>query len=78
MRMTVDRTERFYKIDQLLQSRRPGVVPISTFLGELDISLATFKRDLEYMRERLYAPIVWDREHYVYRFEAGEEERVHP
>ena len=78
MRMTVDRTERFYKIDQLLQSRRPGVVPISTFLGELDISLATFKRDLEYMRERLYAPIVWDREHNGYRFEAGEEDRGHP
>jgi predicted DNA-binding transcriptional regulator YafY len=66
----VDRTERFYKIDQLLQSRRPGVVPISTFLEELDVSLATFKRDLEYMRDRLFAPIVWDREQNGYRFEA--------
>jgi predicted DNA-binding transcriptional regulator YafY len=76
--MTVDRTERFYKIDQLLQSRRPGVVPISTFLDELDISLATFKRDLEYMRDRLYAPIVWDREQNGYRFEAKEEDAGHP
>ena len=78
MRITVDRTERFYKIDQLLQSRRPDVVPISTFLEELGISLATFKRDLEYMRERLFAPIVWDRDLNGYRFEAKEEQKGHP
>src|SRR5205085_3769842 len=65
---TVDRTERFYKIDQLLQTRRP-VVPVKDFLDELGISLATFKRDLEYMRERLNAPIVWDRDLMGYRFE---------
>lgn len=68
MNPTVDRTERFYKIDQLLQARRP-VVPVRDFLEELGISLATFKRDLEYMRERLNAPIVWDREQNGYRFE---------
>jgi predicted DNA-binding transcriptional regulator YafY len=78
MRITVDRTERFYKIDQLLQARRPGVVPVRTFLDELDVSLATFKRDLEYMRERLYAPIVWDRDQNGYRFEACEEDKGHP
>ena len=64
----MDRTERFYKIDQLLQTRRP-VVKVREFLSELGISLATFKRDLEYMRERLNAPIVWDREQNGYRFE---------
>ena len=68
MRLAVDRTERFYKIDQLLQTRRP-VVPVREFLAELGISLATFKRDLVYMRDRLHAPIVWDREHNGYRFE---------
>ena len=78
MQITVDRTERFYKIDQLLQSRRPGVVPIATFLDELDVSLATFKRDLEYMRDRLYAPIVWDRDQNGYRFEAKGEDKGHP
>ena len=56
----MDRTERFYKIDQMLHGR--SVVPLGDFLKELDTSLATFKRDLEYMRERLNAPIVWDRE----------------
>ncbi|MEA3155141.1 MAG: hypothetical protein QOK44_2730 [Betaproteobacteria bacterium] len=56
----MDRTERFYKIDRLLRQNRH--VPVDRFLDELDISLATFKRDIEYMRSRLHAPIVWDRE----------------
>src|SRR5689334_18586736 len=67
MNLTVDRTERFYRIDQLLQNR--PAVPIREFLDELGVSLATFKRDLEYMRDRLNAPIVWDREANGYRFE---------
>jgi predicted DNA-binding transcriptional regulator YafY len=44
----VDRTERFYKIDALLQANR--CVPIDRLLRELEVSRATFKRDLEYMR----------------------------
>src|SRR3954470_11198472 len=67
MNLTVDRTERFYKIDQMLQGR--PVVPIRDFMDELGVSLATFKRDLEYMRDRLNAPIVWDRDANGYRFE---------
>ncbi len=63
----MNRTERFYKIDQLLHERR--VVPIEVFLEELGISRATFKRDMEYLRDRLHAPIVWDREAGGYRFE---------
>ena len=63
----VDRTERFYKIDQLLQAR--GRVKVGEFLSELDVSLATFKRDLEYMRDRLNAPIVWDRDTGAYHFD---------
>ena len=39
----MNRTERFYKIDQLLQER--GVVPRKQFLDELEISPATVKRD---------------------------------
>ncbi len=69
MKITVDRTERFYKIDQLLQARK--LVKVNEFLEALGISLATFKRDLEYMRSRLNAPIVWDREAGAYRFEEG-------
>ena len=48
----MNRTERFYKIDRMLHERR--VVPIDVFLEELDVSRATFKRDVEYMRDRLH------------------------
>jgi predicted DNA-binding transcriptional regulator YafY len=62
----MNRTERFYKIDRLLTQHR--YVPVSRFLDELEISPATFKRDIEFMRSRLHAPIVWDREHNGYCF----------
>ena len=62
----MDRTERFYRIDRLLRESR--VVTIDRFLDDLSISRATFKRDLEYMRDRLNAPIQWDRDAGGYRF----------
>ncbi len=43
----MDRTERFYKIDALLQANRS--VAVDQMLRELEVSLATFKRDIEYM-----------------------------
>jgi len=63
----MDRTERLYKIDRMLNDRK--VVPIDEFLQELEVSLATFKRDLEYLRDRLNAPVVWDRDAGGYRFD---------
>jgi predicted DNA-binding transcriptional regulator YafY len=66
----VSQTERIYQIDQLLHER--GVVPRAVFLEELEISLATLKRDLDYMRERLMAPIIWDSEKRGYRFSEDE------
>ena len=57
-------TERFYKIQRLLSEHRH--VPVSRFLRELEVSPATFKRDIEYLRSRLDTPIVWDREHNGY------------
>ena len=65
----MDRTERFYKIDNLLQAN--PVVPVGRFLQELEVSLATFKRDIEYMRDRLNAPIEWSRADGGYRYVAG-------
>jgi predicted DNA-binding transcriptional regulator YafY len=62
----MDRTERFYKIHRLLQVK--GVVKAAELLRELGVSRATFKRDLEYMRDRMNAPIEWDRESRGYRF----------
>jgi len=63
----MDRTERFYRISQLLENRR--VVTKEQFLKELEVSLATFKRDLEYMRERMQVPIIWDAQLHGYRFD---------
>ncbi|WP_218871327.1 WYL domain-containing protein [Chitinibacter bivalviorum] len=62
----MSQNERFYRINQLLQDRK--VVPRHVFLDELGISLATFKRDLEYLRDRLNAPIEYDRAVGGYRF----------
>jgi predicted DNA-binding transcriptional regulator YafY len=62
----MDRTERFYIIEQRLHAG--AAVPVRDFLEELGVSIATFKRDLEYLRERLHAPIVWDRPRRGYRF----------
>lgn len=62
----MDRTERFYKIDNLLHVN--AAVSIERFLGELEVSRATFKRDIEYMRDRLNAPIEWDRSLGGYRY----------
>ena len=52
----MDRVERLYKIDQLLNERR--AVAMHILEEELSISKSTVKRDLEYMRDRLNAPII--------------------
>ena len=51
--------ERLHKIKYMIQARQ--CVPLDDFLGELEISKATFKRDLEYLRSRMNASIVYDR-----------------
>ncbi len=66
----MDRTERFYRIEQLLRTRK--VVTARDFRDALEVSRATFKRDMEYLRSRLDVPIVWDREAGGYRLEARE------
>ncbi len=67
----MDRTERFHLIDQMLTNQR--VVTRAQFLEALEVSPATFKRDLEYLRDRLMAPIVWDRERRGYCYEQSED-----
>lgn len=64
----MDRTERFYKIDQLIRAR--GVVSFDALLSELEVSRATLKRDLQYLRDRLQLPIVHDRDAGGYRRDA--------
>lgn len=64
----MDRTERFYKIELLLKSR--GCVSFADLREELEVSPATLKRDLQYLRDRLNAPIVYDAHDNGYRFAA--------
>jgi len=64
----MDRTERFYKIELLIRTR--GSVPFADLMDELGVSRATLKRDLEYLRSRLDAPIIYDRDSNGYRFSA--------
>jgi predicted DNA-binding transcriptional regulator YafY len=65
----MDRTERFYKIEQMLHDRR--IATFDEILAELEVSRATLKRDFQYLRDRLNAPIVYDRDTGGYRFESS-------
>jgi predicted DNA-binding transcriptional regulator YafY len=61
--------QRLYKIKNMIL--RQGFVPKQDFLDKLEISTATFKRDLEYLRDRMNSPIVYDRFHGGYGFAKG-------
>ena len=64
--------ERIYQIDQILGAR-----PFATradLLERLGVSWATLKRDIAYMRDRLNAPVVFDRSLGGYRFEKPEQQ----
>jgi predicted DNA-binding transcriptional regulator YafY len=67
----MDRMERFYRIDQLLRARR--ATPLTVLMEDLGVSRATVKRDLEYLRDRMAAPIVWDRAQRGYRYDTPRE-----
>jgi predicted DNA-binding transcriptional regulator YafY len=51
----MNRTERIYKINELLRAHK--VVSFATLLAKVEVSRSTLKRDLKYLRERLNNPI---------------------
>lgn len=63
----MDRLERFYRIHHLMKAGK--CVPMSDLLAGFEVSRATMKRDLEYMRERLNAPLIYDRDREGYRYD---------
>jgi predicted DNA-binding transcriptional regulator YafY len=63
----MDRTERFYKIQALLKRTRG--VTMRELQGTLDVSRSTLCRDLDYLRDRLGVPIVWNPKLQVYRID---------
>jgi predicted DNA-binding transcriptional regulator YafY len=66
----VGQAERLYKIERLLRNR--GVVSSGAFLKELEVSRATFNRDLDLLRDRLNAPIVYDPARRGYRLDGSQ------
>ena len=63
------KTDRLYKIELLVRQR--GSIPFADLLAALEVSPATLKRDLEYLRDQLGAPIEYDRSSNGYRFATG-------
>jgi predicted DNA-binding transcriptional regulator YafY len=53
----MDRTERFYRIRRRLVEK--GTLTRREIEEDLEISHSTFKRDIDYMRDRLGVPIIW-------------------
>ncbi len=60
------KTARLYKIEQLIHQH--GSACFALLRQALEVSPATLKRDLEYLRDQLGAPIEYDRNSNGYRF----------
>ena len=62
--------ERIYKLEQLLKNR--AVVPFALMQERTEASRATLNRDIQFMRDRLRMPVVFDKEdsHHATRQEA--------
>jgi predicted DNA-binding transcriptional regulator YafY len=58
--------DRIYIIDNLLNERRS--ISFQELLTRLEVSPATLKRDIAHMRDRLNAPVLFDKELGGYRF----------
>lgn len=65
----MDRTERFYKIQELLKRQRG--VTMRELQEALDVSRSTLCRDLDYLRDRLGVPITWHPKLQVYRIDGA-------
>jgi predicted DNA-binding transcriptional regulator YafY len=65
-RRTMTKTARVYKIEMLIRNR--GHVSFQAMLDELEVSPATLKRDLDYLKDQLGAPIEYDRSLNGYKF----------
>lgn len=63
-------TARLYRIEALIRAR--GTVTFKALLDELEVSPATLKRDLEFLRSRMGAPIEYDRDSNGYRFNSSD------
>lgn len=70
----MDRTERFYKIQELL--KRPRGTTMRELQATLDVSRSTLCRDLDYLRDRLGVPIAWNAKLQVYRLDGVDRQEL--
>lgn len=68
--MSVSQTDRIVLIRRLLGEKR--LVSRPSLLEALEVSPATLKRDLAFLRDNMNTPIVWDRERNGYRIDPGQ------
>ena len=52
--------ERITKIVRIIRKRRAA--PMAFLMNELEVSQASVKRDLDFLRDRLGCPLEWDRD----------------
>ncbi|WP_019023362.1 MULTISPECIES: YafY family protein [unclassified Thioalkalivibrio] len=62
----MNRAERIFHLHRLLQARRPP--SLADLMERLEVSRATIKRDIEYMRDFMQAPIEYDPQANGYRY----------
>ena len=67
----MNKTERIFKIEQMIAAKQG--VTFQAMLDELEVSRATLKWDLEYLRSRMKTPIDYDRDAGGYRMRKGKE-----
>jgi predicted DNA-binding transcriptional regulator YafY len=63
----MSQTERIIYIDKQLSKKK--YLTINKISKEFEISTRQAKRDLEYMRDRFYAPIIYDHKEHYYKYE---------
>lgn len=66
----MSRTDRLYKMSALLKRQR--VVSRQEMTDKFEISIASFKRDLEYIRSRMGIPVIYDRDAGGYRIDQND------
>jgi predicted DNA-binding transcriptional regulator YafY len=68
----VSQTERLYRLKHLFDSGRClGKIQLMAELG--GVSFATLKRDIEHLRDRMNAPVVYDRQEGGYRLDPAQQ-----
>ena len=70
------REHRLTRMDALL--RRPQGATMAQMMDDLQVSRATVNRDLQFLRDHMHAPIVWDAYGGVYRLETNNSKRSLP